>query len=91
LLGSSVTQRNNHPIGNRPLAVKARRDTATQRNDRLIGNRPLVVKAQRDTIAVYDVVIMSCRKIFQSLAVTARAEGLSELREHHSDSKSKDV
>jgi hypothetical protein len=34
---------------------------------------------------------MSCRKVFQSLAVTARAEGLSELREHQSDSESKDV
>jgi hypothetical protein len=35
-------------------------------------------------MAVHDVVIMS-------LAVTARAEGLSELREHYSDSESKDV
>jgi hypothetical protein len=47
--------------------------------------------AQRSSDTVHDVVIMSCRKVFQSLAVTARAEGLSELREHYSDSKSKDV
>jgi hypothetical protein len=32
----AATQRNDRPIGNRPLVVKARRDTATQRRSATI-------------------------------------------------------